>query len=132
MSITTCVNSEWKTGLASSLKLGVKTLRNLQEVDAVLISVADQPGVTAEDLKRLTDSFLSGRRLVAASYGNVLGVPCIFGREYFDELEKLAGDEGAGKWLRSRANEVATISIPEAALDIDTAKDLARLNAERP
>lgn len=126
------MNSEWQTGLASSLKLGLKTLRNLGEVDAVLVSVADQPGVSAADLKKLTDSFLSGHRLVAASYGKVLGVPCIFGREYFDELEKLTGDEGAGKWLRSRANEVATISIPKAALDIDTDKDLSRLKAERP
>ncbi|MEP6508368.1 MAG: hypothetical protein ABJC63_09105 [Gemmatimonadales bacterium] len=45
---------------------------------------------------------------------------------------KFEADEGAGRWLRSRPNEVTTIAIDNASIDIDTPADVARLLSHEP
>lgn len=129
--ITSCINTAWRDGLASSLKAGLRAVSEIADVDALLVTVADQPKVSAEVLAKLADSFASGNRLVAASYNAALGVPAIFGKEYFDDLGHLSGDSGAGQWLRRRANEVSAIEMTDAAFDIDTESDVRKLMLQR-
>jgi CTP:molybdopterin cytidylyltransferase MocA len=124
--ITPCPNHAWQTGLASSLKAGVKCARALVDMDAILVTVADQPNVTAEVLGRLRNAYAQGNRIVAASYDGIVGVPAIFGSEYFDELDQLEGDKGAGSWLRARQKGVCAVEVTEAAADIDTPADIER------
>lgn len=125
--ITVCRNADWKSGLAASLKAGLRAVKNVDSIDGVLVTLADQPHVTAEVLRQLTQSFAAGHRLVAAEYQGVLGVPAVFGKEYFDDLDRLSGDAGAGSWLRARASEVTSVAVSGAALDIDTEGDVQKL-----
>lgn len=67
--------------------------------------------------------------MVASAYNDVVGVPAVFGAEYFESLMKLSGDEGAGRWLRARPSEVTQIRIDSASTDIDTPADVARLQS---
>ena len=37
----------------------------------------------------------SGKGIVACSYAGTLGTPVLFGKDYFDQLKSLNGDQGA-------------------------------------
>ncbi len=126
-------NSEYRSGMGSSLRAGMEALRAWEEhaaetADRVLLLVADQPLVAVEHLRRLlTEPAPDG--IAAADYNSRLGVPAVFGREHFAALAAARGDEGARPLLRTLP--AAAVAMPEAALDIDTPEDL-RLLTERP
>lgn len=122
-SVTTVLNPEWKSGLASSLATGLRTLFEIAEPDGALVTLADQPRVDAVALRRLMEAFDDEHRLVAAAYDGTIGVPAVFGGEYMAELVQLRGDLGAGPWLRARRGEVTSVPLPAASLDIDTEQD---------
>lgn len=124
--VTTVLNREWTSGLASSLSAGLRTLLERGYCDAALVMLADQPLVDAPALKRLLTAFDSERRIIASAYENTIGVPAVFGMEHLGDLLRLEGDAGAGAWLRSRTQEVTAIPLASAALDVDTESDVAR------
>ena len=127
--LTIVVNSEWETGLASSLRAGLAEAK-MTDADAVFISLADQPHVDSESFRALIASFNKEHRVVAASYSGTVGVPVIIGREHFDELLQLQGDAGAGQWLRSHRSDVTEVPLVAAAEDLDTPTDVQRLQRE--
>lgn len=125
--VRTVVNEHWATGLASSLAVGLRALMEISGCDAVLVMLADQPGVDAAALKKLITAFDADHRIVAASYAGTIGVPAIFGCEHIKELMRISGDKGAGQWLRDRVDQVTSVPLPEAELDIDTMLDAEQL-----
>jgi molybdenum cofactor cytidylyltransferase len=126
--VTTISNDQWRDGLASSLATGIReALRLDARCDGVLITTADQPLINSESLRRVLSALDAHTRLVAAEYSGTIGVPAAIGREHLDALLLLEGDAGAGRWLRGMGDAVRRIPLPEAALDIDTADDLALL-----
>ena len=125
--VRTVVNEHWSTGLASSLAVGLRALMEISGCDAVLIMLADQPGVEAAALKKLIGAFDADHRIVAAGYAGTVGVPAIFGCEHIKELMRITGDKGAGQWLRDHPDQVTTVPLPEAELDIDTSLDAEQL-----
>lgn len=126
--VDTCFNSEWESGISSSLAAGLRSLTGSNDVGGVLVTLADQLHVTAELLTKLLGAFQGGHRLVAAEYDGVIGVPAVFGREFFGELSRLGGDSGAGAWLRARSKDVRSIPMNEAAFDVDTPGDVPKLD----
>lgn len=125
LSLTICVNEEWQTGMSSSIKAGLRELLNIEPgLDAVLITLCDQPNVTADMLRRFLSQFrLDRASIIAAHYGETVGVPALFSSELFDELFQLEGDKGARDLIR-RQNGVQTINLESAAFDIDTSNDV--------
>ena len=129
---TLLVHDDWRDGLASSLAAGLRALLAASACDAILITLADQPLVTADALRALLAAFSTERRIVAAEYGDGVGVPVVVGREHAAELMALTGDRGAGAWLRTHDADVTRLPLPAAEVDVDTPADLARLKALRP
>lgn len=128
-SITTVFNRDWQTGLASSLAAGLRALvESASTTDGILVMLADQPLVDAPALERLLAAFDAEHRIVASEYDQTMGVPVVFGREHVAELMGLAGDSGAGRWLRARAGSVTRVPLQGAAVDIDTPQDVDRLD----
>jgi molybdenum cofactor cytidylyltransferase len=125
------LNPAWESGLASSLTAGLHAALQDNTWDGALVTLADQPFIDAEVLRRLTAAFHGGARLVASGYQGVPGVPALFGRERVPELLTLTGEAGAGPWLRKRLSELTIIPLDAALLDLDTPADAARL-ARRP
>jgi CTP:molybdopterin cytidylyltransferase MocA len=125
--VRTVVNEHWASGLASSLAVGLRALMEISGCDAVLIMLADQPGVDAVALKKMIAAFDADHRIVAAAYADTVGVPAIFGCEHIKELMTITGDKGAGQWLRDHLDRVTTVPLPEAELDIDTSQDAEQL-----
>lgn len=126
--VTVVLNPKWESGLASSLNAGLKTIRAMN-VEAALIIAADQPLIDATTMQQLMDAFDREHRIVASAYNDIVGVPAIFGVEHFGSLMDLKGDEGAGRWLRARSDEVTQITIHTASIDIDTPADAERFAA---
>lgn len=125
------LNPAWESGLASSLAAGLRAALEDDTWDGALVTVADQPLIDADMLRRLITAFQNGARLVASGYQGAPGVPALFGREHVPELLTLTGDTGAGPWLRNRLSELLIIPLDAASLDLDTPADAARL-ARRP
>ena len=120
------LNSRWKEGLSSSIRCGVQAIS--REVDAALIMLADQPLISTDILNRLMGAFRTGERaIVASAYGQTVGVPAIFGASVFSDLLNLTADRGAKDLIRVYGDAMLTVSVPEAAVDIDTEEDLDRL-----
>ena len=122
------INEEWRSGLASSIRLGVRAVP--EGCPAVLVLLADQPLVDEQDLARLVAAWRGAPQHMAASrYDDALGVPAIFPRSYFPGLLDLAGDRGARSLLQRHRNELTIIDCAHAALDIDTPEDAAAVGA---
>lgn len=123
------VNRDWEQGMASSIRVGLAQMP--PGTAAVMIVLADQPAVSAEDLRRLVAAW---RRqpdgLVAAQYAGTAGAPAIFPSWAFRELTELRGDRGARSLLQRHTDRLVRVPMPGAATDIDTPEDL--LLVERP
>lgn len=120
-------NSEWEKGLSSSLSVGLRAVLDNPEIEAALVTLADQPFVDAAALTSLIAAFDDDHRIIASSYDGTLGVPALFGREFLAELTELTGDAGAGSWLRARPSGVTALPLEKAALDVDLPSDAALL-----
>ena len=127
--VTVCVNEDWRTGMSSSIKTGLNAMLNLEpDLDAVMITLCDQPDVTAENINAFVTEFrLSRSRIVAAEYENIAGVPALFAKELFGKLLDLTGDRGARDLIRQSSDGLVKLPLKAAAIDIDSIDDLTRL-----
>lgn len=116
-------NPEWGSGLAGSLALAARSATEAGS-RALLVTLADQPGIPAEALRALLSARESGGALAAAAaYPDGPGVPAVLGHELFAQLEGLRGDQGARELLRALGHQVVT--LPLGALeDVDRPEDL--------
>jgi molybdenum cofactor cytidylyltransferase len=123
---STVVNRDWREGLASSIRAGI--VRLPPSCAGVMLVLADQACVSAEDLRRLAGAW---RRqplgLAAAQYGGTVGAPAIFPRHLFSELSDLRGDSGARMLLKRHADSLVRVPMTSAAFDLDTPDDLLEL-----
>jgi CTP:molybdopterin cytidylyltransferase MocA len=118
-------NPRWMTGLASSLRAGLAAAP--RDAAAALVLLVDQPDVDAASLRRLINAW--GKRPgvpAAARYAGRAGVPAVLPRRVWRTIRALDEDAGARAFLRG-ASELTLVDMPEAELDIDTVRDLARL-----
>lgn len=120
-------NPAWPEGLASSIREGIGTLQQFsRRLDAAFIALCDQPAFSTDTITRLMAAQQStGRSVVAARYAGRNGAPALFLREHFAALAHLTGEEGARALLNGRPDTVATVDLPELAVDLDTPEDLA-------
>ena len=127
LAIQVAVNRDWKVGMSSSIRCGLKKLLTIDsQVQTVILFLADQPNVTGIALRRLTTAHVqSGFGLVAASYSGRIGTPALFSRFYFNDILELEGQGGAKNLLERHAPCVLPIEFPEAACDLDTPEDVA-------
>ena len=69
------------------------------------------------------------RSIVAAHYSGRNGAPALFLREHFGALTNLTGEEGARALLNQNSGRVASIDLPEFAVDLDRPEDYAALKS---
>jgi molybdenum cofactor cytidylyltransferase len=120
-------NAEWETGMASSIRAGLSALAETKPV-AVLIMLTDQPLVTPDLLQELIARQQQTQApIVAAAYGDTLGVPAVFAQSMLTELLQLQGQQGAGRLIASLGAAVGRVPFPAGVLDVDTPEQYAAL-----
>jgi molybdenum cofactor cytidylyltransferase len=118
-------NYYWKTGMGSSIKTGLNyLLQSGAQLDAVIITVCDQPSLTTDHLMKLIQKFnQNSGAIIASSYDNSNGVPALFGRSFFSNLLLLADDQGAKKLIKQFPRQVTSVEFPNGSFDLDTEED---------
>ncbi len=118
------INDRPEDGISRSIRLGLKEALEIEpSLDAVLFSVCDQPYITRNTIEAVIDAYRSQyQEIVCAYYGDKLGNPCIFGRKYFEELDKLTGDIGGKSIIKHNMEDVFLLQVdnPKELVDIDT------------
>ncbi len=110
--------AEWERGQSASLRCGLAALAG---ADKVIVTLGDQPLLTAAVVRRLLDQ-PPGTRAV---YDGVPGHPVVLGPEQIELASRLTGDQGArGLLAGGRTVECGDIA---SARDVDTPEDLAAL-----
>lgn len=118
------LNKQISLGIGKSIALGTIYLR--KEVSGILILLADQPLLTLDDIKKMTDVFLGDpTKIVACSVDGEIRNPIIFPSGYFDELIKLSGDRGARGLANSHIDNIVRVEVDSShLLDIDSIQDV--------
>ena len=128
--VTILNNENWEKGLGSTIAFAVEYLQNSKSnVDGVLITLCDQPLITADFLNLFISKFQSGKnQILATSYGNgKQGVPVLFDKVYFNDLEKLNSDEGAKEILKKYSSHMEALTPPMDNKDLDTSEEYTAL-----
>lgn len=116
-------------GMAVSLRRGVTALE--PDVDALMISLGDQPGMLAEAYRAVVSRWrTSGSSIVVPRYADASGPahPTLFASEVFSELLALDGDVGARSVVAHDPSRVTEATLEwRAPRDIDTLDDLDSL-----
>jgi molybdenum cofactor cytidylyltransferase len=116
-------NLDHRRGQSSSLAAALRDLDDRSE--AAIVLMADQPGVSARDLRALIDRFRSTRgRILRLAYRDGPG-PALLSREVYAEAGHLTGDVGARVLMASHPDWVEDVPIDASApRDVDVREDL--------
>lgn len=130
----TVVNPSWAEGMGASIRCGLTALEELTKpkVEAVVLTLCDQPLVTASVIQRLLAAYQTTRsRLVVSEYQalgeTIRGVPALFRRDLFSELMALQGAAGARRIISRWESEATIVAVPEGGFDVDTWGDYQAL-----
>ena len=116
-------NPAYRDGQATSLAAALHAAA--ADSEAAVVLQADQPGVTAHDLRALIDGFRSARTQIARlRYLDGPG-PALLSREIYGQAGHLHGDAGARLLIASHPEWVHEVPVDRPAPpDIDTPDDL--------
>lgn len=114
------VFEDWKEGMGSSLSFACSKIFAEKEYDGILVSLSDLPLVDAGDYQNMIDLFQSKDDIVATKTNNSLGVPAIFGADYFNDLLQIKGSKGAKQLIHKYMDKVKVYENEKAGVDIDT------------
>jgi molybdenum cofactor cytidylyltransferase len=121
----TVVNERYAEGQAASLAAGLDALDDAS--DAAVVLLADQPGITADDVRALARMYALRRSpVVRLRFRNGPG-PALLSREIWHEVLALQGDTGARALIDAHPELVEEVHIDEdAPVDVDVREDLGR------
>ena len=121
-------NDNYKSGMASSIVSGINAVAH--SADAILLLMADQPLITMQHLQSLISEWRRAQdKIVISEYSGIQGTPVIFPAQWFDDLMKLKGDQGARSLLTNPEFSIRGLAFDAAAIDIDTPEDFAKLES---
>ena len=112
-------NPNWQEGIAASIRTAVAWAEK-QGYSHLALTTCDQWRLSQAHLQNLIAAVSSPTDLAGSEYANTLGIPAIFGSHWYNQLDTLTGDRGAGR-----------IPWPEGLDDLDTEADLKKAQADR-
>jgi len=121
-------NPKAKTGMASSLQVGLRAMRD--EIEAAVIVLGDQPLVGSRTIAALMRAWRrEGSRpavAVAQAHGE-WAPPVVLAREMWVDRLALTGDAGARQVLQGHPELLDMVPAPGRPDDIDTPEDYAKI-----
>ncbi|MEO6822878.1 MAG: nucleotidyltransferase family protein [Candidatus Nanopelagicales bacterium] len=125
------VNAHWENGMGSLLRHGISALAAHPDVDRVVVSLVDLPGLTGVAVRRLVED---GGDIGACTYHGVRGHPVVFARSHWPGVVTgAAGDKGARDYLRIHAAQVVLVEVGDVAdgTDLDFAREGVEVGTDR-
>ncbi|MBR5301282.1 MAG: nucleotidyltransferase family protein [Clostridia bacterium] len=122
-------NHEPQLGQSHSIRLGVLAMEDL---DAVLLMVGDQPRLTRSSLARLAEAFGASEKGIACLRDEThMGNPAIFAKTYFQQLLALSGDRGAKGILKAHPDDLLVVPCVHRGelADADTPQELETMES---
>jgi molybdenum cofactor cytidylyltransferase len=113
-------NDDPAAGMGHSLALGARRAMAL-DASAMLLCLADMPGVTRDHLQRLINAGATADAVVTEAAGTRTP-PAIFSRTLLPQLAAFTGDKGARDLIRDAALVIAS---PEIVRDFDRPGDFS-------
>ena len=123
-------NPEHASGMASSLRRGLVALAD--DVDAVVVLLADMPCIDGRHIDRLIDAFDPDQaKIVVPMKAGRRGNPILWPRAFFDEMRAVSGDVGARDLLQRHVGRIEAVDFDDDAIfaDVDTPAALSQLDA---
>jgi molybdenum cofactor cytidylyltransferase len=118
------VCERWDEGQAASLACG---LARVEEAEAIVVVLGDQPRVAPEAVRRLIGSRGEGAAAVRATYGGKPGHPVLLEHDLFQRLRDVSGDIGARNLLESVQLREVSCDDLGGGEDVDTPSQLQAL-----
>ena len=113
--------TNWSCGIGATLQFGLECiLKKEDNIHGVMISLIDQPLIEVEHYNNLKNNFIGKESIIATSYKESVGVPAIFGRNYFKELKVLPKEKGAKALLMQYAERTISLKCVGSSVDFDT------------
>jgi molybdenum cofactor cytidylyltransferase len=128
--VTLVANPHYATGLASSLKAGIRAVP--AECHGALVLLGDMPDVAVGHLDRLIEAFAATPdAIVVPLHEGRQGNPVLWPCRYFPELLGLEGDAGAKRLIAAHGEQVREVDVGSDAVlaDVDTPEALAWMRA---
>jgi len=120
------VCDRWEEGQSASLACG---LARMEDAEAVVIVLGDQPRVSPEAIRRVIGSRGEGAAAVRATHGGKPGHPVLLERELFQRLRDVTGDIGGRNLLESAQVREVPCDDLGGGEDVDTPSQLESLRA---
>ena len=120
-------NLEPELGLSHTIHIGMEAL---SDMDAILFLVADQPMLRQETIENVVLLFREhSDRIVVAGHNGRRGNPCIFPREFYEELLALTGDLGGVVVSKAHEDRILCFNVEDVRelIDVDTEHTLSEL-----
>jgi molybdenum cofactor cytidylyltransferase len=124
------VNHDFKEGMSSSVKCGIKNAPSGAE--AFMLLLGDQPFISPVIINRVLDEYQKNKYgIVIPVYNGKHGHPVIFAAQYRPELLAIA-DQGAKTVVNNHLRDILEVplDVPEILTDIDTPQDYQKAKAQ--
>ena len=120
-------NSNFETGMASSIKKGIENLSG--KTDAFFISLGDMPSINYDTYNQLIKCNKNKKAIVPMFKGQQ-GNPVLFPKSFEEKLLSIQGDSGAKKILEINKKEVLYLEINDPGIirDLDVPNDFNNLS----
>ena len=115
------INNKFRSGMASSIKSGLKKI-NIK-TKGFFVYLGDMPKVNKNIYNKIIKSFNKHNQIIVPYYNNKRGNPVIFPIKYKKKFFKLKGDNGAKKLIKNNCQKII-FKNNAVVFDIDYKKDL--------
>jgi molybdenum cofactor cytidylyltransferase len=113
--------ADWDEGQAASLRCGLEAAG---DAEAVLVTLADQPGITAEVIELVLAAMSDPAPAARAVYDGRPGHPVLIKRKLFPRVRELRGDTGARDLLEEAGALRLEAAHVSSDADVDTPEQL--------
>jgi len=106
-------NKEFKTGMASSIKIGLKNLS--KKTKAFFICLGDMPMVKKEIYNQLI-KYVENKEIIIPTYNKQQGNPVLFSISMKDKIMNIEGDMGAKEILESNKDKILNLKMSQQGI----------------
>ncbi len=131
--VTLARNLAPQDGQVSSLRIGLAALTG--KLDAVLVALADQPLINAQDITSLIAAYkqrAEGTSVVVPMVGGEPGNPVMFSAEVREQILAGGANVGCRQWRAANPQAVHAFATDNRRfrVDVDTEEDIARFERD--